>query len=182
MAVTLVTGGARSGKSRHAEQLLADAGPVLYVATGQPPGDGDVEWSDRVERHRARRPPSWQTLETLDLADVIRTADRPLLVDCLGTWLTGLVDRAGAWQDLPHAARMVEAATASLVQSLREAAVDVVVVTNEVGMSLVPPTPSGRFFQDQLGIVNAAVASMADRVHVVVSGRVLDLSAAPVVP
>lgn len=182
MAVTLVTGGARSGKSRHAEQLLLHGRPAVYVATGRPPDEDDAEWSARVRRHRDRRPPTWQTLETLDLADVVQGADRPLLIDCLGTWLTGLVDRAGAWADLDRADELVGDATSSLVRALRDTAVDIVIVTNEVGMSVVPATPSGRFFQDELGIVNAAVAAVADRVHLVVSGRVLDLSAAPVVP
>ncbi|MDQ6715237.1 MAG: bifunctional adenosylcobinamide kinase/adenosylcobinamide-phosphate guanylyltransferase [Actinomycetota bacterium] len=182
MAVTLVTGGARSGKSRHAEQLLLHGGPAVYVATGRPPDGGDAEWSARVQRHRDRRPPTWQTLETLDLADVVLGADRPLLIDCLGTWLAGLVDHAGAWADLDRAGQLVDDATTSLVHALRHTQVDVVIVTNEVGMSVVPATPSGRFFQDELGIVNAAVAAVADRVHLVVAGRVLDLSTAPVVP
>ncbi len=181
MTVTLVTGGARSGKSRHAEQLL-HAGPAVYVATGSSPDGTDPEWSDRVLRHRARRPLSWGTVETLEVADAVRAATEPVVIDCLGTWLTGLVDRADAWEDLGRAALVVQEATESLTRALALSSVDVVIVTNEVGMALVPETSAGRFFQDQLGILNAAVSAIADRVHLVVAGRALDLTHAPLVP
>lgn len=180
MTVTLVTGPVRSGKSRHAEHLLVHHAAVRYVATGSPHTDDD-QWRRRVEQHRLRRPAGWTTVESLEVATEMRTADVPVLVDCLGTWLTGLIDRVG-WEDLDAAGGEVAAAREDLLAALAEARVRVVVVTNEVGWSLVPTTASGRFFQDELGRLNAAVAHRADRVHLVVAGRVLDLSTAPVVP
>jgi adenosylcobinamide kinase/adenosylcobinamide-phosphate guanylyltransferase len=176
---TLVTGPVRSGKSRHAEALLAGRSGVTYVATG-PVGTGDADWSRRVEAHRARRPSTWGTVETSDLVGVLGAARGPLLVDCLGTWLTRLVDAHG-WDDLVSAAAAVDIERRRLVAALCAAAVSVVVVSNEVGWSLVAPTASGRFFQDELGRLNAAVAEVAGRVHLVVAGRVLDLSDAPTV-
>lgn len=182
MAVTLVTGGARSGKSRHAEQLVAGHPSVTYVATGQPGDQADPEWSARVARHQARRPATWRTVETLDLTAALGEPSEVVLIDCLGTWLTGLVDRAGTWEDLARAAAVVHEHTRALCAALTGRTGDVVLVTNEVGMTLVPQTSSGRFFQDELGTLNASVAAVADRVHLLVAGRVLDLSHAPVVP
>jgi adenosylcobinamide kinase/adenosylcobinamide-phosphate guanylyltransferase len=178
---TLVTGPVRSGKSRHAENLLRDSSSVTYVATGRKADSGDPEWSRRVESHQVRRPDSWHTVETVDVAGAVDAATGPVLVDCLGTWLTAVVDEIG-WDDLVAAETAVRDATSRLVETLCAARVPVVIVTNEVGWSLVPTTASGRFFQDELGRLNAAVAAVAARVHLVVAGRVVDLSDAPVVP
>lgn len=181
---TLVTGPVRSGKSRHAEDLLAYRTDVTYVATGQPVranDAADAEWRRRVEAHRERRPASWRTVETTDVPGTLDRATGAVLVDCLGTWLTAVVDESG-WDDLEAAAAAVRRETDQLLESLCRATVPVVVVTNEVGWSLVPTTASGRLFQDELGRVNARVASAARSVHLVVAGRVLDLSGSPVVP
>ncbi len=180
-STTLVTGPVRSGKSRHAEDLLSAHRDVTYVATGPFPGPDDPEWRARVAAHRAQRPVTWGTVETDDVDGVLAAARGPVLVDCLGTWLTGVVDGVG-WDDLGAAAAEVRRRSDSLVDSLCAATVPVVVVTNEVGWSLVPTTASGRLFQDELGRLNAAVSAVAARVHLVVAGRVLDLSQAPVVP
>lgn len=194
MTVTLVTGPVRSGKSRHAEDLLSGARQVLYVATGPRPDPvgaadaeradaewADAEWAARVAAHRSDRPSDWTTVESLEVAATIRSARRPVLVDCLGTWITGLADQAG-WHDLDAARTAIGAAREDLLGALADVPVPVVLVTNEVGWGVVPSTPSGRFFQDELGRVNAAVSAVADTVHLVVAGRVLDLTAAPVVP
>ena len=180
-STTLVTGPVRSGKSRHAEHLLEHDPSVTYVATGRRADLADVEWTRRVEGHRVRRPMSWRTVETSDIVGVIGSARGPVLVDCLGTWLTALVDETG-WHDLDAAADRVGQETRRLVETLRVTRLPIVIVTNEVGWSLVPTTASGRFFQDELGRLNAAVAAVAWRVHLVVAGRVLDLSDAAVVP
>ncbi len=181
MALTLVTGGARSGKSRHAEALVAEDDDVTYVATGPADDGSDPEWSQRVSTHRERRPSGWSVLETRDVAGVISVARGTVVVDCLGTWLTGLVDDAGLWDDLPAASRLAGAASDVLRDALATTRARVVVVTNEVGLAPVPTTASGRWFQDELGRLNARVAAHADRVHLVVAGRILDLSDAPVV-
>jgi adenosylcobinamide kinase/adenosylcobinamide-phosphate guanylyltransferase len=177
---TLVTGPVRSGKSRHAEHLLWQHREVLYVATGRSIAEDDPEWAQRVVQHRERRPEGWRTVETTGVAEAIAHADSPVLVDCLGTWLTALVDAIG-WDDLASAQAEVRRAGGELVESLCAARVPIVIVTNEVGWSLVPLTASGRFFQDELGRLNAAVSAVSGVVHLVVAGRVLDLGAAPLV-
>lgn len=172
----LVTGGVRSGKSTHAEALIGDE-PATYVAAGPTPdAEADPDWTARVAAHRARRPVSWATVETQDLADALRQADQPVLIDCLGTWLTALIDTEGAWEqesDVVHG--MVIARTEEVVAAVRECDHHVVVVTNEVGLGVVPEHRSGRLFRDLLGTVNQRVAVACDEVHLVVAGRVLRL-------
>lgn len=164
----LVTGGVRSGKSRHAEGLVS--GEVRYVAPG--PQRDDADWAARVAAHRARRPDSWETVETRDLATALAT-DRPVLVDCLGTWLTGVIDEAGRWDDPQDAlAAWVDGLVDEAVAALRD---DVVLVTNEVGLGVVPEHRSGRLFRDLLGSVNQRFGAACDEVHLVVAGRVLRL-------
>lgn len=182
MAVTLVTGGVRSGKSRHAEGLAGGRSDVTYVATGPLDDGDDAEWSRRLALHRERRPSGWSVLETLDVAGVLAGSTGTVVVDCLGTWVTGLVDEAGLWDDLDAATELLDAAAVALRDALGATRADVVLVTNEVGLAPVATTPSGRWFQEALGRMNAGIASSADRVHLVVAGRVLDLSDAPVVP
>lgn len=181
MTVTLVLGGARSGKSRYAESLLHAHPTVTYVAPGLVPDGSDPEWAERVAQHQARRPSGWCTRETTDLADVIRSADHPVLVDCLATWLTHLIDDIGAWQDRERAGTHLERETSTLIEALASATADVVLVSNEVGSSVVPSTASGRMFRDDLGRLNATVSAASDHVALVVAGRVLDLSRCPVV-
>lgn len=190
MTTHLVLGGVRSGKSRYAESLLAGRADVTYVAPGLIPLD-DPDWRARVAAHRASRPAKWDTVESADLAalvagDEARADDSTrgpgaLLIDCLGTWMTRLIDDAGAWDSAADAAVVVRTATADLVAALRDSPLDVVVVSNEVGLGVVPAHASGRVFRDELGRLNAAVSAACDRVSLVVAGRVLDLSSAPVV-
>lgn len=172
----LVTGGVRSGKSAHAEALVGD-GPATYVAAGPSPDlETDPDWSARVAAHRARRPATWATLETQDLATAIREGQDPVLVDCLGTWLTAVVDEADAWeQDNDAVLDLVVSRTDEVVDVLRDSALDVVLVTNEVGLGVVPEHRSGRLFRDLLGTVNQRIAAACDEVHLVVAGRVLRL-------
>jgi adenosylcobinamide kinase/adenosylcobinamide-phosphate guanylyltransferase len=181
MSVTLVLGGARSGKSRYAEHLLSAHPNVTYLAPGEVPDGSDTEWAERVSQHQARRPATWSTQETTELAAVIGAADQPVLVDCLSTWLTGLIDAIHGWQDPQRTTSYLEQQTAALLEALGSATADVVLVTSEVGLSVVPATPSGRMFRDELGRLNAAVSAASDQVFLVVAGRVLDLSGAPVV-
>jgi len=166
----LVTGGVRSGKSTHAESLLADRPAVRYVAPGPTSDDGD--WAARVAAHRLRRAASWTTLETHDLAAALAT-DLPVLVDCLGTWLTAVVDDAGLWAAPSETVlELVEERVAAALEVLGG---DVVLVTNEVGLGVVPEHRSGRLFRDLLGTVNQRFAAVCDEVHLVVAGRVLKL-------
>jgi adenosylcobinamide kinase/adenosylcobinamide-phosphate guanylyltransferase len=165
----LVTGGVRSGKSRHAESLLTGE-PVTYVAPG--PVRDDADWQARVEAHRARRPGSWTTLETGDLAAALRT-EGPVLVDCLGTWLTRLVDDAGLWE--APATEVTAYAEARVEEAVAALGERVVLVTNEVGLGVVPEHRPGRLFRDLLGAANQRFGAACDEVHLVVAGRVLRL-------
>jgi len=171
----LVTGGVRSGKSAYAERLLADHADVTYVAPG-PTGDGDPDWAARIVAHRERRPASWTTRETRDLATAVREATGPVLVDCLGTWVTGVLDEEEAWEATPDQAHaLLGGRTEDLVAALASTHRTVVLVTNEVGMGVVPGHRSGRLFRDLLGTANQRVAAACDDVLLVVSGRVLRL-------
>lgn len=172
----LVTGGVRSGKSHHAEGLLRDEPSVTYLATGpDEAAEPDPDWARRLAAHRGRRPATWTTVETTDPASALAASDDAVLLDCLGTWLTGLIDRRGQW-DAP-----VEAVTAMVREETQRlaAALDrpqpTVLVTNEVGLGVVPEHRSGRLFRDLLGEVNREVAAACDEVHLVVAGRVLVL-------
>ncbi|MDP9394678.1 MAG: bifunctional adenosylcobinamide kinase/adenosylcobinamide-phosphate guanylyltransferase, partial [Actinomycetota bacterium] len=169
---TLVLGGARSGKSYEAERRLLADPAVTYVATAGT-RDGDAEWAARVATHRERRPSSWRTVETTDVAAVLRDARTPVLVDCLSLWLTAVMDREGAWDGTESEG--VRRAVADLVDAWRHVRVPVVAVSNEVGSGVVPATPSGRRFRDELGRLNALVAAESDEVLLTVAGRVLPL-------
>ena len=148
----LITGGARSGKSQEAERRLTAAPEVIYVATAEEYPD-DPEWSARLEAHRVRRPSHWTTVETAELAPLLRTAGPPLLIDCLGLWLA----RGCEEHD-------------TLVEAWRECQREVVLVTNEVGSGVVPMTASGREFRDALGRLNARIAAESDEVWQCVAG------------
>jgi len=171
---TLVIGGARSGKSGEAERLLAAEPDVTYVATSYHPGTDD-EWTERVRRHRARRPSQWHTEETLDVAGLLSVEGGPLLVDCLTLWLTRVMDRHDAWDDVSWATSAEKAVAADiddLLAALRQTTRRVVMVTNEVGQGVVPETASGRRFRDLMGRLNAQVAAETEDVRWCVAGRV----------
>ncbi|MEU4639516.1 bifunctional adenosylcobinamide kinase/adenosylcobinamide-phosphate guanylyltransferase [Micromonospora sp. NPDC023814] len=166
----LVLGGIRSGKSEFAESLVAEAPTVRYVATAADAPADDAEWAARLAAHRARRPETWATEETADdprrLADVIASAgpNETLLVDDLGGWVTVLLDPA-------HQPADDTATIAELAAAVRGCAARLVLVSPEVGLSLVPTTPLGRAFTDALGAANRAVADACDAVVLVVAGQ-----------
>jgi adenosylcobinamide kinase/adenosylcobinamide-phosphate guanylyltransferase len=172
----LVTGGVRSGKSRHAESLLAAEPHVTYVAPGSTAlEDPDPDWVARIAAHQARRPATWTTLETRDLAAALAVPG-PVLVDCLGTWLTAVLDSASAWElPSPDVHDLLDAALGPAGAALAAHPGPVVLVTNEVGLGVVPEHRSGRLFRDLLGVVNQRLATACDEVHLVVAGRVLVL-------
>lgn len=173
--VILVLGGTRSGKSAVAERLAA-AGPaaVTYVAGAPPAGGSDPSWDARVAAHRARRPQEWSTVELgagADLGATLLTLDGVAVVDSLSGWLAG-------WPGFA-------APTGALCVSLRARAAGgrpTVMVSDEVGLGVHPPTAVGVRFADALGALNRAVADVADRVLLVVAGRVLELPRAPTPP
>jgi adenosylcobinamide kinase/adenosylcobinamide-phosphate guanylyltransferase len=167
MSRVLVLGGSRSGKSAHAESLVADAGEVTYLATSSPV-PGDAEWAQRVAAHRARRPASWTTLETTAPSDLLRRGT--VLVDSVTTWVAALMDQTGVWVDEPGASERLARRCDALVEAWTMTSAHVVAVSDEVGLGVVPETRAGRLFRDTLGSVNQRLAGTADEVWFVVAG------------
>jgi adenosylcobinamide kinase / adenosylcobinamide-phosphate guanylyltransferase len=182
----LVLGGARSGKSRHAELRLAAEPRVTYLAAGPfPPGvqpAGDSDWAQRVAAHQSRRPRWWQTVESIDAAAVLRSESGAVLFDGAGTWLAAVMEQSGAWADGaehapggPAALAHIAGKADELVEAWRRTRARVVAVSDEVGSSVHPPTRAGRLFRDQLGWLNQRLAAESDETVLVVAGRPLTL-------
>jgi adenosylcobinamide kinase/adenosylcobinamide-phosphate guanylyltransferase len=160
-ALTFVLGGARSGKSRHAEELISQLpAPWTYIATAEA---FDDEMRARIAHHRARRDDRWQTLDApLDLVGVLNKIPdgAPVLVDCLTLWLTNVI--LGDYD--------VEAECHRLVETLSQPRGPWFVVSNEVGLGIVPENALARRFRDEAGRLNQMVAGKADRVLFMVAG------------
>jgi adenosylcobinamide kinase / adenosylcobinamide-phosphate guanylyltransferase len=162
--LTLVLGGARSGKSRYAESLIAGLPPPwqppwTYLATAEA---GDEEMSARIAAHRARRGSQWRTIEApRDLAAALKSCHtRPVLVDCLTLWLSNLM----------LAEADIDAEIGRLERTLADASAPVVLVANEVGSGIVPDNALARRFRDQQGSLNQRLAARTDRVVLIVAG------------
>ena len=168
MPLTVLLGGARSGKSRLALDLARRAAaPVVFIATGEP---GDAEMADRIGRHRAERPPAWQTVEEprrLGAALSTAPAGACVVVDCLSLWV------ANVFEGRPAADVEAEATAAAALAAAR--AGTTIAVSNEVGLGVVPATVLGRAYRDVLGRVNAAWVGASSRAYLVVAGRALAL-------
>lgn len=165
--LTLVLGGARSGKSRYAQSLCSGRS-VVFLATAR--DEGDAEWRERIARHRTDRPPTWRTVEAQsDLAGALAAVGEgeTALVDCLSLWVANLMD-----ERRDSGPREVEAGVLAEVERALDAVAgpDAVIVSNEVGSATVPDHPVARQFRDLLGFANQAVARRADRVVLVVAG------------
>lgn len=170
--LTLVLGGTRSGKSKHAESLIAahiEAGTgtrrATYIATAEA---GDGEMAQRIAEHRARRGDQWRTVEALlalDEAVLDASARGPVLIDCLTLWLSNVM----------HAGLDIDEETARLRDAFEHAQGPVVCVSNEVGLGIVPETKLGRDFRDAAGRLNQQIAAYADRVEFVAAGLPLIL-------
>jgi adenosylcobinamide kinase/adenosylcobinamide-phosphate guanylyltransferase len=169
---TLVLGGIRSGKSRWAELALARETQaretqVRYIATG-PAADSGAGWAQRIAAHRQRRPSDWTTVESADVATQLRTRpDSPALVDDLGGWLTATLDRRG-WEDEP-----ITEDVDQLVAAVGSFGAPLVLVSPEVGLTVIPATAAGRRFADELGVVNQRIAECCERVVLVIAGQPL---------
>lgn len=170
-------GGVRSGKSRWAEQQLAEHDRVDYLATAAERDDAD--WARRIAEHQQRRPAHWRTVQTLELAAALAAPAAPLLVEDLGNWLARVIDRTGGWDGELSGLR---AEAAELVSAWRLSPRRVVLVSNEVGSGIHPESRSGRIFADELGRLNAALAEHADEVVLVVAGLPLWLRTPPAEP
>ncbi|MCE3264536.1 MAG: bifunctional adenosylcobinamide kinase/adenosylcobinamide-phosphate guanylyltransferase [Pseudoduganella sp.] len=183
MTRTLVFGGARSGKSAYAEQLAASSGKeVIYIATA---AAGDAEMAARIAQHRAHRPAHWTTVEQpLALADALaawRAPQRLVLVDCLTLWLSNLMFSDGArYPDVGNIAlpARFHAERAALLAELAVERGDVLLVSNEVGMGIVPWGAVSRSYADEAGRLNQSVAAACDRVAFIAAGLPLMLKGA----
>jgi adenosylcobinamide kinase/adenosylcobinamide-phosphate guanylyltransferase len=168
MTHVLLTGGARSGKSALAVALAErDGAHVVFLATGLP---GDNEMAARIARHRAERPPRWTTVEEpVRLVEAIGAVEPSacLIVDCLSLWVASLIEAGSA--------AGVEGAAAAAADVAAARSGTTIVVTNEVGLGIVPATPLGRGYRDLLGRVNAIWAERATAAYLVVAGRLLAL-------
>lgn len=162
--LTLVLGGARSGKSRYAEELVMQAAPPWsYLATAEALDD---EMRQRIAHHRERRDARWHTRDVpLDLSDALAQVRGPVLIDCLTLWLSNVM----------HTGRDVDTEGEQLLAALATASGPVVAVSNEVGLGLVPETPLGRAFRDAQGRLNQRVAAAADHVVFMAAGLPLKL-------
>lgn len=164
--LTLVLGGARSGKSAYAEQLLTGIpGPWAYIATAEA---FDQEMRDRIGHHKSRRGSGWVDHETpLDIADTLanRTSELPALVDCLTLWLSNLM----------HADRRIPEAADGLIEAVSKRIAPCVMVSNEVGLGIVPDNALARTFRDEAGRLNQKIAAAADRVVFIAAGLPLTL-------
>jgi adenosyl cobinamide kinase/adenosyl cobinamide phosphate guanylyltransferase len=169
VTLVLLLGGARSGKSRLAQQLaLASGAPVTFVATATA---RDTEMADKIAIHRHERPPSWQTVEEpLDVAGALSRVpvEHAVILDCLTLWVANLIDRG----DDPSRALTLVSEAAEVAAGRTGATI---VVSNEVGLGVVPASELGRAYRDVLGEVNQAWAALADRVLVTFAGRALPL-------
>jgi adenosyl cobinamide kinase/adenosyl cobinamide phosphate guanylyltransferase len=170
MSLTFLLGGARSGKSALAVELVREwNGPVSVIATGEA---GDDEMVERIRLHRAQRPAGWKTIEEpLDVAAALEgvPAHDAVVVDCLSLWVANLLGRGDAADE-------IEAAGRSLASQAAEREALVVAVSNEVGLGVVPATELGRRYRDVLGRINADWAAAADRAAFVIAGRMLPLT------
>jgi adenosylcobinamide kinase/adenosylcobinamide-phosphate guanylyltransferase len=163
--VTFVLGGARSGKSRFAERLLSGtSGPKTYIATAEA---FDDEMRDRIARHREQRAgEGWTTIEApLDPVAALQSAEGGLLLDCVTVWLGNLM----------HHGRNIRTEVARLCSALEQAKVRAVLVSNEVGLSIVPENAMARRFRDEQGFANQRIAEVADEVFFVAAGLPLKL-------
>lgn len=179
----LILGGARAGKSAFAQLLAREYERVLVVATAEP---GDDDMRDRIAAHRAVRPPEWDTLEEpVDLAGSMEGVPGhhdAVLIDCLTLWVSNLVlrenngaslvARGGTEQGLGGG---VEERARALLEHFERSRATWIVVSNEVGLGVVPGTGQGRLFRDRLGRVNQLFAARADRVYLMVAGLVVEL-------
>jgi adenosylcobinamide kinase / adenosylcobinamide-phosphate guanylyltransferase len=168
MPLTLLIGGARSGKSALALRFAADAEEVVFVATAEA---RDEEMAERIERHRRERPAAWQVIEEpVTLREAIEAAPPSacVIVDCLSMWVSNLLE--AGWAD-----EAVEAEAEKAARAAAERPGASVAVSNEVGLGVVPATSLGRRYRDVLGRVNATFAASADEALLVVAGRSLPL-------
>jgi adenosylcobinamide kinase / adenosylcobinamide-phosphate guanylyltransferase len=178
--LTLILGGARSGKSCYAQSLCGHSEHVVYIATARAGEvDSDPEMRERVARHRADRPANWRTVEEpLDLSRAVREApvDAVLLIDCVTLWVSNLMwEYRGQTAAAQEKLILAQADDLILASRRSEGAGEIIIVSNEVGGGLTPEHPVGRAFRDLQGFANQRLARAADKVIFIVAGLPLPL-------
>jgi adenosylcobinamide kinase/adenosylcobinamide-phosphate guanylyltransferase len=176
-SLTLILGGARGGKSAFAQALAAKRGErVTFIATAEP---GDEEMRARIAQHRAFRPKHWLTIEaafgTAAAVAAAATRSEVVVLDCLALLVSNLLLAAG--EDYTAAEEQVEGEISGLLRAYQAGKADLIIVSNEVGMGVVPAYPLGRIYRDLLGRANAQVARAADRVYLMVAGLAMEIKA-----
>jgi adenosylcobinamide kinase/adenosylcobinamide-phosphate guanylyltransferase len=175
-SLTLLLGGARGGKSAFAQHLAAQMSErVTFIATAEA---GDEEMRARIAQHRASRPSHWRTVEIpSSVAPAIRAAgpSEVVLLDCLALLVSNLL--LGVGEDYAAAEQSVDRELRDLLAAYQEGAASLIIVTNEVGLGIVPAYPLGRIYRDLLGRANAQLARAADRVYLMVAGLALEIKA-----
>jgi adenosylcobinamide kinase/adenosylcobinamide-phosphate guanylyltransferase len=183
MASTLVLGAARNGKSRYASSLMAPHEVVTYVATGPKITDApDQMWADRVEELRAARPDSWQTVVTTDLAHALIFSRNPVIIDTLSHWVWQLLDRHDLWHSTKEAIARIEEELEELLVIYQSLPHDIVAISDEVGWGGEATSGRESTYRDVLAHVNNRFSAVSQRVHVLVGGRVVDVSSSPPAP
>jgi adenosylcobinamide kinase/adenosylcobinamide-phosphate guanylyltransferase len=175
-----ILGGARSGKTTYAQRLAAELGgdDVLFVATAE---GKDEEMQERIAAHQRSRPAAWRTLETPRAVGAAVQAQRPpatvVLVDCMTLLVSNAILALGEEAKADDAQAAVRAEVASIIDVCQQSPATFIVVSNEVGLGLVPPYPLGRIYRDLLGMANQMLAARADRVYWMVAGIPVDIKA-----
>lgn len=179
--LTLILGGARSGKSAFALRLAEEINSVVYVATALPI---DSEMKMRIERHRKSRPKEWRTMEVSEnIAEVIRKIGKEanlIILDCWSLYLSKLLtshQTDGNQNDVVYnqAEQLASQEVEKLIQAIENSSCKVIVVSNEVGWGLVPPYPFGRYFRDLVGLTNQRLAKEAGRMYFLIAGVPLEI-------
>ncbi|MEO9133734.1 MAG: bifunctional adenosylcobinamide kinase/adenosylcobinamide-phosphate guanylyltransferase [Jatrophihabitantaceae bacterium] len=165
----LVLGGARSGKSAHAEALLADEDAVDYIGTVES-DDDDAEWAERIARHREHRPEHWRPVEAGQVAEVFAAGVGAVLLDSISDWLAALLEQVGLWSGEPDAKDRLAGEVDRLVGAWAATERLVVAVSDEVGSGLAPEVGPQRLFRDVLGLLNQRLAASSDEVWLVTAG------------
>ncbi len=176
----LILGGARSGKSAYAQRLAQELGGerVMFVATAEA---GDQDMAQRIAKHRQSRPAAWRTVEAPSrVGEAVRTTlsdTAVVLVDCLTLLVSNTIVPLGMPPDLAEAHTAVQREVEALLQTQQTSTATFIVVSNEVGLGLVPDTPLGRIYRDLLGLANQTLAAHAQAVYLLVAGLAVDVKA-----
>ena len=180
METTLVLGAARNGKSDYAATLMAAHPEVTYLATGPMHEDApDAAWADRVAEASARRPDAWTTQVTLELGKALIFSRRPVIIDTLSHWVWRMLDQQDTWHSTQQAIATLEPTLEELLVIYRSLPHDVVAISDEVGWGGEATSGKESTYRDVLSHVNHRFSAASDRVHLLVGGRVVDLSQFP---